>query len=80
MALEKQTLVDKIEVLEDGVVQVRTAIRIVEDGVVLSQNLHRHVIVPGQDYSNEEARVQTICSAVHTAEVIAAFQSKASQG
>ena len=75
MALEKQILVDKIEVNENGCVQVRTATRIVEDSVLLSQSYHRHVVAPGQDYSNEDARVQAICAAIHTAEVIAAYQA-----
>jgi hypothetical protein len=75
MALEKQVVVDKIEVIEIGVVQVRTATRIVEDGKVLSTSYHRHTVAPGQDYSNEDARVQAICQATHTAEVIAAYQA-----
>ena len=75
MALEKQTVVDKIEVLENGIVQVRTATRILEDGAALSQSYHRHVVCPGDDYSNEDARVQAICAATHTAEVIAAYQA-----
>jgi hypothetical protein len=79
MALEKQTVVDKIEVLENGCVQVRTATRIVEDGVQLSQSYHRHVVAPGQDYSQEDARVQAICAATHTAEVIAAYQAAQTQ-
>ena len=75
MALEKQTVVDKIEVLESGCVQVRTATRIVEDGVQLSQSYHRNVVAPGDDYSTQDARVQAICAATHTAEVIAAYQA-----
>ena len=75
MALEKQVLVDKIEVVEIGVVQVRTATRIVEDGKVISQSYHRHTVAPGQDYSQEDARVQAICAATHTAEVISAYQA-----
>jgi len=75
MALEKQTVVDKIEVTENGTVQVRTATRIIEDGVQLSQSYHRHVVVPGADYSGEDARVQAICAATHTAEVVAAYQA-----
>ena len=73
--LEKQVVVDKIEVIEVGVVQVRTATRIVEDGKVISSSFHRHVVAPGQDYSAEDARVQAICAATHTAEVIAAYQA-----
>ena len=75
MALEKQTVVDKIEVVENGSVQVRTAIRIMEDGVALSQSYHRHVVAPGADYSTQDARVQAICAATHTAEVIAAYEA-----
>jgi hypothetical protein len=75
MALEKQIVVDKIEVVEVGVVQVRTSTRIVEDGNVISTSYHRHVVVPGQDYSQEDARVQAICAATHTAEVVAAYQA-----
>lgn len=79
MALEKQTVVDKIEVIENGCVQVRTATRIVEDGNVISSNYHRHVVAPGQDYSQEDARVQVICAATHTSEVVAAYQAATSQ-
>jgi hypothetical protein len=75
MALAKQVVVDKIEVIENGVVQVRTATRIVEDGEVISSSYHRHVVCPGDDYSNEDSRVHAICAATHTAEVIAAYQA-----
>jgi hypothetical protein len=73
--LTKISVVDKTEVLENGCVQVRTAIRIMEDGQVLSQSFHRHVVAPGDDYSQEDAKVQAICAAVHTPEVIAAYQA-----
>ena len=46
MALSKETVVDKIEVLEKGQVQVRTATRVLEDSVELSSSYHRHVVVP----------------------------------
>ena len=75
--LEKVIFVDLIEVIESGVLQVRTKTAIKEDGVEISSKFHRHVVVPGADYSAEDARVQAICAAVHTDEVIAAY--KASQ-
>jgi hypothetical protein len=78
MALEKVQIVDRIEVLENGSVQVRTKTIIMEDGKQISGNFHRHVVAPGSDYSAEDARVQAICAATHTAEVIAAY--KATQG
>ena len=73
--LEKIKVVDKIEVLENGCVQVRTAARIVEDGNILSQSFHRHVVAPGDDYSGEDSRVQTICATTHTAEVVEAYKA-----
>lgn len=73
--LDKQTVVDQIEVVENGIVQVRTATRIVEDSKIIGQTYHRHTIAPGQDYSSETSRVQAICQATHTAEVIAAYQA-----
>jgi hypothetical protein len=79
--LEKLTVVDRIEVIESGVVQVRTKTTIIEDGKQISGNFHRHVVVPGADYSGEDARVQAICAATHTADVIAAYQAaSAAQG
>jgi hypothetical protein len=75
MALEKQTVVDLIETLENGCVQVRTATRILDDGVAVSNSFHRHVVVPGDDYSQEDPRVQAICAVVQTPEVIAAYKA-----
>ena len=83
MALTKETVVDKIEVLEMGQVQVRTATRILEDGVQLSQAYHRHVVEPSTkvigswadtDISLEDARVQAVATATWTSAVKTAWQ------
>ena len=73
--LEKIEIVDRIEVLENGCVQVRTKTAIMENGKQISGTFHRHVVAPGDDYSAEDARVQAICAATHTAEVIAAYEA-----
>jgi hypothetical protein len=73
--LEKVVLVDRIEVVENGCVQVRTKTAVMEDSVQISSTFHRHVVAPGNDYSSEDAKVQAICATVHTAEVIAAYQA-----
>ena len=73
--LEKIVSVDLIEVIENGSIQVRTKTAIKEDGVEISSKFHRHVVVPGQDYSAEDAKVQAIAASIHTAEVIAAYQA-----
>ena len=83
MALSKVIVVDKIEVLEKGQVQVRTATRVLEDGVELSSSFHRHVVVPSTktgdtwadtDISGEDARVQAIATATWTGAVKTAYQ------
>jgi hypothetical protein len=83
MALSKVTVVDKIEVLEKGQVQVRTATRVLEDGVELSSSFHRHVVEPSTktgdtwadtDISGEDARVQAIATATWTSAVKTAYQ------
>ena len=83
MALTKTTVVDKIEVLEMGQVQVRTATRVLEDGTELSSSFHRHVVNPSTksgdtwgdtDISGEDARVQAIATATWTSAVKTAYQ------
>jgi hypothetical protein len=81
MSLEKLSTADLIEILESGVVQVRTKTAIKEDGVEISSKFARHVVAPGDNYSAEDARVQAICAAMHTAEVVAAYKAaRAAQG
>ena len=75
MALEKVTIVDLIEVTENGCVQVRTKTAIMEEGQQISGSLHRHVIVPGDDYASEDPRVKAICKATHTSAVVAAYKA-----
>jgi len=79
--LEKIISVDLIEVVENGSIQVRTKTAIKEDGVEISNKFHRHVVVPGADYSAEDAKVQAIAASIHTAGVIATYQAaQAAQG
>ena len=74
MTLTKELIVDKIEVMEDGTVQVRTATRVLEDGEVISSSFHRHVCTPDHVHTgNEDPRVHAVCAAVHTDAVIAAY-------
>jgi len=76
MALTERTVEDKIEIVGDYKhIQVRTATVIERDGVEISRSFSRHVVSPGDDVSGESAEVQAIAAAVHTAEVIAAYQA-----
>ena len=83
MALTKEIVVDKIEVLEMGQIQIRTATRIKEDGVLLSSGFSRKSIDPSTktdgswadtDISGEDAKVQAIANVNWTAAVNTAYQ------
>ena len=77
MAITKETIQDKIEVVGDfKQIQVRTATVIKEDGVELSRSFHRHVVAPdisADDLANESTEVQAICNAVHTDAIKTAY-------
>jgi len=76
MALTKEVAIDKIEVLENGVVQVREVTRIMEDAKQLSSSYHRWALTPGQDLTGQPANVVAICNAAWTEAVIAAYQAQ----
>jgi urease accessory protein UreE len=75
MALTKEIVVDKVEVLEMGQLQVRTATRVLEDGVQLSSSFHRHVLAPGDDLSEQDAKVSAIATATWTPAVVSAYEA-----
>jgi hypothetical protein len=84
MAITKETIEDKIEVVGDyKTIQVRTATVIKEDGVELSRSFHRHVLDcvssvqdedgnwthTDTDISGESAEVQGIANTVWTDQI-----------
>lgn len=74
MALTKQTVVDKIEIVGDfNHIQVREATRIIEDGNIISQSYHRYVVSPGE--TSSDSKVSSVIDAVHTQDVINAYQA-----
>ena len=71
MAITKEIKADKIEVVENGRIQIRTATIIKENGVEITRSFHRHAIDPSDkssgswqdtDISNEDERVQAIAT------------------
>ena len=75
MALNKTVVVDRIEVLEMGQIQVRTATVIDEDGTQISRTFHRHVLNPGADLTDQTDRVTGIANATWTAEVLSTWEA-----
>lgn len=75
MAIEKKVAVDLIEIV-GNVVQVRTRTSMMESDKEISASYHRHVVMPGECGAGEEPRVQAVCAAVHTPEVISAYRAE----
>lgn len=73
--LTKLNIVDKIEILVNNCIQVRIAKQIIEEGAVISTSFFRKVIQPGEDYSEEDDKVKTVCQVIHTPEVVSEYQS-----
>jgi hypothetical protein len=76
MALTKQAVIDKIEVVENGIVQVRERTDVLEDDAVLSASYHRWSLSPGDDLTGQDPKVVAIANAIWTADVIAAYKAQ----
>ena len=76
MALTKEVITDKIDVLENGTIQVRCATRVLEDGVVLSSSFHRHVLSPADDLTEQDPKVVAIANATWTPSVVSAYEAQ----
>ena len=75
MSLTEKTIIDKIELIENNSIQVRTATVIEKDGTELTRTFHHHVVAPGADITNEDPKVQAIANAIWTEEIIAAYSA-----
>ena len=74
MAITKETVQDKIEIVGDFKnIHVRTATVIKEDGKEISRSFHRHVVTPDSDSTNESADVKAMVAQFHTDEVKKAY-------
>ena len=73
MALTENTQIDRIEVVEHGIVQVRQATIINKDSEQVARSFHRWVLTPDDDISGQKQKVQDICNAAWTPEVKAAY-------
>jgi len=90
MALTKETITDKIEIVNEfKTIQCREATVVKEDGVELSRSFHRHQLRPSEciknvdgsfthtdtDISGEPQETQNVCNAVWTDEIRATWKA-----
>jgi hypothetical protein len=75
MPIVKQTISLADNITERGQVHVKTITRVIEDGSLLSESVHRKVLSPGDSLTGEAASVAAVATALWTPEVIAAWQA-----
>ena len=74
MALEKIVEVDKVELVGDYAIQVRTATKVMDGGSQIgSTSYHRHVVHPSSNWENEDAKVKKIADALFDADCKEAY-------
>jgi hypothetical protein len=70
--ITKEVVIDKIEILETGVIQIREMTRFIEDGVVINSLISdSKCIEPDMDIENNtkiDSKVKEIAQLVHTKE------------
>ena len=77
MTLEKKIVNDKIEILEDGTIQVREVTQILEDGVVISSKFtNRRVLEPGHDCTDEDSDIARVANIFHTNKKVTEYKEK----
>jgi hypothetical protein len=75
MPITKQTVSLADNITERGQIHVKTITRVLEDGNLLSESVHRKVLSPGDSLVGEAASVAAVATALWTPEVIAAWQA-----
>lgn len=74
MALTKQTITDKIEIVgQFNALQIRQAKQILEDDEVISSSFHRYVLQPDADLTDQDDKIVDVANAVWTDEVKTAY-------
>lgn len=68
--ITKNVVIGLINILENGIIQIRTDTIILEDDVELSRSYHRSLLEPGVDISNQHEKIKSIAAIFWTPEII----------
>jgi hypothetical protein len=79
MVLTEKNVIDKIEILENCIIQVRLANVVERDGVEIARTFNRYVLVPGADLSGQDTKIVSIANVLWTQEVVDAYNNSLSQ-
>lgn len=66
----EKVVVDKIEILENGIIQVRYATKVYKDGEEIAKTYRREVVEPDKDVNTiSEPKVKVVAEVIWTQEV-----------
>jgi hypothetical protein len=71
---EEQTIVDLVSVTRINTIEVRRANIVLKDGEEISKTYHRHVVVPGDDLSQQDAKVVAVAQSIWTPEIVEQYK------
>jgi len=74
--LTKESTVLLISVSPSNAIEVQRQVIVKDGDTEVARAGERTMIYPGDDYSGEDARVQAVCAAIHTAAVVAEYQDE----
>jgi hypothetical protein len=78
MALNQSTKIDKIEILENYVIQVRQRIDIIDDSKnnsVVASNFDRFIFCPGDNLNGQDEKIIAIANLLWTESVITTYKA-----
>lgn len=76
MSLTENKQIDLIEVVSNGIIQVRESTTIMRNGVEIAKTYHRWSFVPDSDVSDMPTNVQAVAKAAWTPDVIASYKAQ----
>jgi hypothetical protein len=76
MAILESSEIDRIEIVGNGIVQVRECTTITKDDEFFARQFRRWTLAPGADLTGQPANVVAQCQAAWTPEVVAAYQAQ----
>jgi hypothetical protein len=76
MSLTKNIIIDKIEVLENNILQIRQRTDVIEDGNTLSSSYQRWALNPGDNTTGQDPRVIAVANTLWTSAVVSAYQAQ----
>jgi hypothetical protein len=79
MVYTEKVVIDKIEILEDGQMQIREATKIYRDGIEIAKTYNRKCISPDISSDNllkEDSKVQLVAGVIFTKDIKDAYKAE----